>query len=102
MIIIQLTYQVAIEAIDQYLEAHRAFLDKYYQQGLLIASGPLNPRTGGIIIAASNHLDEVKAIFKEDPFALANLAEYHFLDFTPVKYCEALKALVSKSEGHLC
>lgn len=102
MIIVQLTYTAPIAEIDHYLTAHREFLEYYYKQNLLIASGPLNPRTGGIIIAASKDKAYVEAIFKMDPFYQAELADYQFLSFTPVKHCDALKDLIQKSEGKLC
>lgn len=101
MIIIQLTYKASIAEIDHYLTAHREFLEYYYKQNLLVASGPLNPRTGGIIIAASKDKEYVESIFKKDPFYQAELAEYQFLSFTPVKHCEALKGLIQASEGKL-
>lgn len=102
MIIIQLTYKAPITEIDQYLTAHREFLDYYYKQNLLIASGPLNPRTGGIIIAASHDQRTIEEIFKKDPFYQADLADYQFLSFTPIKHCSALKDIIQTSEGKLC
>lgn len=51
MFIVELTYLASIEQIDQYLTEHRIFLDKGYANNYFIASGPLNPRTGGIIIS---------------------------------------------------
>ena len=102
MIIIHLTYLVPIAEVDKYLQAHREFLDYHYKQGLLLASGPMKPRTGGIIIALSHNKAEVEAIFKQDPYYLAEIAEYQFIEFTPVKHREELKELIQKTEGTLC
>ena len=102
MFIIQLTYLVPINEVDKYMNAHREFLDYYYKQGLLIASGPMKPRTGGIIIAASNDREYIESIFKKDPYFLAEIAEYHFIEFTPVKHRDELKELIQKMEGKLC
>lgn len=102
MIIIQLTYIVPIQEVDKYLQSHREFLDYYYKQGLLILSGPMKPRTGGIIIAASNDKAAVEAIFKEDPYYLAEIAHYEFIEFIPVKHRDELKELIQKTEGKLC
>ncbi len=49
--IVQLTYKAPLNEVDKYLPAHREFLDYYYKQGLFLASGPMKPRVGGIIIA---------------------------------------------------
>lgn len=102
MIIVQLTYLTPLPEVDKYLSAHREFLDYYYKQGLLIASGPLKPRTGGIIIAATNDKASLEAIFKNDPYYLAEIAEYQFIEFTPIMHRDELKELIQKTEGLLC
>lgn len=102
MFIVQLTYLTPISEVDKYLQAHREFLDYYYKQGLLIASGPMKPRTGGIIIAATNDRTYLEDLFKKDPYYLAEIAEYQFIEFTPVMHREELKELIQKTEGKLC
>lgn len=102
MIIIKLTYIVPTEEVDKYLQAHREFLDYYYKQGLLVLSGPMKPRTGGIILAASTDKAAIEALFKKDPYYLAEIAEYQFIEFTPVKHRDELKELIQKTEGTLC
>ena len=102
MIVILIKYNAAIEEIDKYLSAHRQFLDEQYKQGLLLASGPKTPRTGGVIIATSNDVEQVEAVFANDPFVLADLAEYEFIQFSSVKYASVLKEIVQKTEGNLC
>ena len=102
MIIVQLTYLAPINEVDKYLQAHRDFLDYYYKQGLLIVSGPMKPRTGGIIIAATNDKAYLESIFQKDPYFLAEIAEYQFIEFTPIKHRDELKELIQKTEGPLC
>jgi uncharacterized protein YciI len=102
MFIIQIHYKAALAEIDKYLQAHREFLEYYYMQGLLIASGPMTPREGGVIIASGNDREKIENIFKKDPYYLAGIAEYKFIEFTPVKHCDALKELILNTEGKLC
>ncbi|KGP62926.1 GTP cyclohydrolase [Legionella norrlandica] len=102
MFIVQLTYLAPISEVNKYLQAHREFLDYHYKQGLLVASGPMKPRTGGIIIAATNDKAHLESIFKQDPYYLAEIAEYKFIEFTPVKHRDELKELIQKTEGKLC
>jgi uncharacterized protein YciI len=102
MIVIQLTYKTPISEVDKYLQAHREFLDYYYKQGLFVVSGPMKPRTGGIIIAATNDKPLIESIMKQDPYFVAEIADYEFIEFTPVKHCTALKALIEETEGKLC
>ena len=102
MFIIKLSYKVPLSEVDKYLQTHREFLDTYYKKGLLLVSGPMNPRTGGIIIALSKDKDTVITIFQQDPYYLADIAEYEFIEFNPVKYGDEIKELIQKMEGNLC
>lgn len=102
MFIVQLTYKSPISEVDKYLQAHREFLDYHYKQGLLLVSGPMKPRTGGIIIAATSDKARLEAVLKQDPYYLAEIADYQIIEFTPVKHCDELKELIQKTEGKLC
>lgn len=95
MMLIELTYKADIATIEQHLTAHRSFLDRCYQQGYLLASGPKEPRTGGIIIALISDFRDITAIFAEDPFYIHDLADYKFTTFNPVKSHPAIKDLLS-------
>lgn len=50
MILVILTYQVALPQVDQHLEAHRAFLAQLRDHNQLVMSGPQEPRTGGVML----------------------------------------------------
>ncbi len=102
MFIIQLTYKAPISEVDKYLQAHREFLDYYYKQGLLLASGPMKPRTGGIIIAITTDRAYLESILQQDPYTLAEIADYQLIEFTPVKHRDEIKDLINNTEGKLC
>ena len=93
MLVIELEYLKPLSEIDNYLTEHRTFLQKYYEQGLLLASGPQKPRVGGIIIALAD-LETMQTIIKEDPFFQHKLADYRFIEFDPVKYASELTPLL--------
>ena len=86
MILIELTYKAPLERIDEHLKGHVAFLEANYAKGNFVFSGRKNPRTGGLILTTLNSLAEAEAIAKEDPFFTHQLADYHFIDFTPSKW----------------
>lgn len=102
MFIVQLTYKAPISEVDKYLQAHREFLDYYYKQGLFLASGPMKPRTGGIIIALTTNRQSLESILEKDPYFLADIADFQLIEFTPVKHCAAIKELINQTEGGLC
>jgi len=102
MFIVKLTYKVPISEVDKYQPAHREFLDYHYKQGLLIASGPMKPRTGGILIAVTKDRENLDRLLQEDPFYLAGIADYELIEFIPVMHCDSLKDKIQETEGKLC
>ncbi len=94
MFIITVKYLCSIEQIEKHLAAHRAFLDKYYKNKMLICSGPQNPRTGGIIVSNASNRTSVEKMITEDPFYLNKLAEYSIVEFEPVKYASEFEPFV--------
>ncbi len=86
MFIILLTYKKDLAAVDQYLAAHRAFLDIYYQKGFFVASGPQNPRTGGVLISQLRDKLQLEEVLKQDPFYVKGITDYEIIEFNPVKY----------------
>lgn len=84
--VIEITYTAPLEQIQTTTSLHREFLQRGYDQNLLLLSGPQNPRLGGIVLARASSLDEIKAFFKNDPYQQRSLAEYRFVEFAPVKH----------------
>ncbi|YBV98029.1 YciI family protein [Phyllobacteriaceae bacterium JZ32] len=95
MYIISLTYVKPLTEIEEYLRLHREFLDLYYAKEIFLASGPKNPRDGGIILASGKvsraELDEILA---EDPFRQHGLARYDIVEFEPSKHHGALSGII--------
>lgn len=102
MFIVQLTYQAPISDVDKYLQAHREFLDYHYKQGLFLVSGPMKPRTGGILIALTKDRAHLESILSTDPYYLAGIATHELIEFTPVMHRDELKDIILKTEGKLC
>jgi uncharacterized protein YciI len=95
MYIVELTYLKPLAELDAQLTAHRAFLDTQYGEGLFLASGPKNPRDGGIIIASGRiERSALDALLATDPFQIHGLASYRIIDFEPVKFAPALATLL--------
>jgi uncharacterized protein YciI len=86
MFVINLRYIKPIEEIDAHLIAHRNFLGEGYKNQAFIASGPKNPRDGGIILSQLKDRKTLENLIKQDPFYIHQLAEYEIIEFTPVKF----------------
>jgi uncharacterized protein YciI len=96
MVVILVHYVKPLEEVERLLPSHKAFLAEYYRQGLLLLSGPRTPRTeGGLILARSGSVEELRALFAKDPFAVAGAAEYQFLAFEPTLHAEGIEPLLA-------
>lgn len=76
-------YRVSIGEVSEVLrEAHRNYLRKLKSQGLLIASGPFKPHSGGAFLLRvpdANAAETLDSIRDEDPFITHKLAQYELL-----------------------
>ena len=70
---------------DLFAELHRAWLQKGYDLGLFLCSGPKEPPTGGYLVARAESADVLKTMFAEEPYTQEGLATFTFTEFQPVK-----------------
>jgi uncharacterized protein YciI len=89
-------YRKPLEEIEKVLADHRAYLKSLKEKGILLASGPLDPRNGGALLLrvpdarVDAALNEVR---DGDPFVKAGVAQYELLPWTPVLGAENLDKL---------
>ncbi len=83
--IVEITYRVSLARIEETVAAHRAHLQTGYDQGLLLASGPQVPRSGGILIARAPTREALESFIARDPYRVQDLADYRLIEFQPVK-----------------
>ncbi len=88
MFIAILTYKKPLSEVDKYLQAHRDYLAEHYASGHFIASGPQNPRIGGVIMIKAVDREAVNAIISQDPFNINGIADYQIVEFTPTMFCD--------------
>ncbi|MEU7553173.1 YciI family protein [Streptomyces sp. NPDC044571] len=85
MFVMELTYTAPVEAVEEEMDAHIAWLDSYYASGVFLASGRKVPRDGGIILAHGVSRAEVERIAEEDPFTVAGVCAYRITEFIATK-----------------
>ena len=90
-------YRKPLEEVLKVLEEHRAYLRGLKEEGILIASGPMEPRSGGILLlripehlAVQAELDKIR---DEDPFTKTGCAQYEVQPWAPTIGLEDLDRL---------
>lgn len=76
-------YRLPIEEVPEELrQAHRDYLRKLKKDGLLIASGPFRPHSGGALlfrVASADTWAILDGIRDGDPFSKHKIAQYELL-----------------------
>ncbi len=91
-----LRYRKPLEEVVQHVDAHRAYLGSLKAKGLLLASGPLDPRTGGALLlrVPDDAVDAtLNSVRDGDPFTQTGMAQYELLPWVPVMGQDSLDKL---------
>jgi uncharacterized protein YciI len=89
-------YLRPLDEIVTHQDAHRAYLRGLEADGVLLASGPFEPRHGGGLLLRVGKGDALAALAHVrdgDPFTRLGLAEYELLPWNPLIGRERLDRL---------
>jgi uncharacterized protein YciI len=79
------------------IAAHRQFLQRGYDQGRFLLSGPSIPPKGGVLIARAESLGELEAFLADEPYCRAKVMRFSKVtEFEPVQYHPVLKDWIGK------
>jgi uncharacterized protein YciI len=78
-------YRRPLEDVLVHQDAHRAYLRTLKDKGVLIASGPMKPRYGGLCLlrVADDDLKALDAVRDNDPFVQNAIAQYELIGWAP-------------------
>jgi uncharacterized protein len=73
--VVQYTYRAEPEAIEAIRPSHRSWFKELFEQGILLASGPMVDNPQALLIFNSESVEELSNLLDHDPFDLAGLIE---------------------------
>ena len=92
-----LRYRVPLDVVLAHQDEHRAYLRTLQERGLLIASGPFDPRAGGALLLRFPDGEDVRRaldrVRDDDPFTKHCVAQYELLPWAPTIGLDALDRL---------
>jgi uncharacterized protein YciI len=95
MFVVTISYTAPMDQIDARRAEHREWLDSHISSGLFLVTGPMIPRSGGVLVASGRiSRDDLNALLSHDPFQLHGLAHYSIVEFEANKMNPALADLV--------
>lgn len=83
--VVEATYVAPIEQVRAAYPRHRDWLQRGYDAGLFLCSGPKDPPTGGYLVARANSVETLRTMFAQEPLNSEKLATFTFTEFQPVK-----------------
>jgi uncharacterized protein YciI len=89
-------YRKPLDQVLTVVDEHRAYLTGLKTRGILLASGPLDPRSGGALLLRVPDDDVLAALDRvrdDDPFVKKGMAQYELLPWAPTIGKEGLDTL---------
>ncbi|MDP9988537.1 uncharacterized protein YciI [Arthrobacter oryzae] len=80
MYVVSLTYRVPQEIVDFHNDAHIAWLQKAFDDGVFIAAGRKIPRTGGLLLSQAERAT-LDSSLAQDPFYTNGVADFEVMEF---------------------
>ena len=80
-------YRKTFDEVAPFVDEHRAYLRTLKASGVLLASGPIDPRVGGALLLRlpdDGGLLALDQIRDNDPFTTRSLAQYEIWPWAPV------------------
>lgn len=93
--LVEIRYLKSFDSFGEMVTKHRAYLQKGYDQGMLLMSGPRADKSGGLCIARAADEESLRAFFEQDPYKLEKLAEHVIIPFTAAKYQPFLETWIN-------
>ncbi len=80
------------ERAPELVAAHRAFLQRGYDNGAFLFSGPTIPPHGGVLVARARSLADLDALLADEPYTGENVMRFSARTrFNPLQYQGALQ-----------
>lgn len=80
MYVVSLTYRVPQDIVDFHNDAHIAWLQQAFDDGVFIAAGRKIPRTGGLLLSQADRA-ALDAALARDPFYVNGVADFEVMEF---------------------
>lgn len=94
--VVEIIYTRPLDQVLALTENHRAYLQTGYERGLLLISGPQEPRVGGILVMRGESPEEIREFCDSDPYAVGGVANHRIIEFHPKSHIPLLNEWVGQ------
>jgi len=94
MFVVLLKFATGKARAGEFMDAHKAWIKRGFDDGVFLMAGSLQPQLGGAIMAHNTSLPDLKVRVNEDPFVAENIVSAEIHEITPAKADERLGFLL--------
>ncbi|OIQ93797.1 hypothetical protein GALL_242850 [mine drainage metagenome] len=94
MFIVLLKFSSNKSQASQFMEGHKEWIQRGFDDGVFLLVGSLQPNWGGGIVAHNTSLPDLQSRVNDDPFVAGNVVSAEILEITPSQADERLKFLL--------
>lgn len=94
MFIVLIHFKKPLAEVEPHVAEHRRYLDQGYRQNMLLVSGPMIPRVGGVLVSQSNDRARLEVYLANDPYRLHQVADHELIEFSAVKALAGYSSLI--------
>jgi uncharacterized protein YciI len=95
MFIILLKFSANKPQAGQFMDGHKAWVKRGFDDGVFLLAGSLEPDLGGAILAHQISLTDLRGRVNADPFVAEDVVTAEIFELDPGKSDERLKFLVN-------
>jgi uncharacterized protein YciI len=95
MFIVTLKFSANKAQAGQYMDGHKQWIKRGFDDGVFLLVGSLQPNLGGGIVAHNTTLPDLQARVNDDPFVVQNIVSADILEIAPARADERLKFLAA-------
>ncbi len=94
MFIVLLKFSSNKGQAGQFMEGHKEWIERGFDEGVFLLAGSLQPNAGGGIVAHNTSLPDLQGRVNDDPFVAENVVSAEILEIAPSRTDERLEFLL--------
>jgi uncharacterized protein YciI len=94
MFVVLLRFSVNKSKAGQFMEAHKEWLKRGFDDGIFLLAGSLQPNLGGGIVAHDTSLPDLQDRVRADPFVAQDVVSAEILEIAPSRVDDRLRSVL--------
>jgi uncharacterized protein YciI len=95
MFVVLLKFSGDKRRAGQFMEGHKEWIKRGFDDGVFLLTGSLQPNAGGGIVAHNTTLSDLRSRVNEDPFVAQEIVSAEILELAPSRADERLGFLLA-------